>query len=96
MTGKLNRWPARLDQLQSLSGLLLVVFIWGHMFFESSILLGMESMHWVSRMLKLALCVSCGALQRTESRGAHYRLSGGLPPPRRSAMDETHPGPLAR
>jgi len=25
------------------------------------------------RMLKLALCVACGALQRTESRGAHYR-----------------------
>ena len=52
MTGKLNRWPARLDQLQSLSGLLLVVFIWGHMFFESSILLGMEAMHRVSRMFE--------------------------------------------
>jgi fumarate reductase flavoprotein subunit len=25
------------------------------------------------RMLKLALCVACGALRRTESRGAHYR-----------------------
>ena len=25
------------------------------------------------RMLKLALCVACGALQRTESRGAHFR-----------------------
>jgi len=25
------------------------------------------------RMLKLALCVACGALARTESRGAHYR-----------------------
>ena len=25
------------------------------------------------RMLKLALCVACGAQQRTESRGAHYR-----------------------
>ncbi|MEP5566810.1 MAG: fumarate reductase flavoprotein subunit [Halioglobus sp.] len=25
------------------------------------------------RMLKLALCVTCGALQRTESRGAHFR-----------------------
>lgn len=24
-------------------------------------------------MLKLALCISCGALQRTESRGSHYR-----------------------
>lgn len=27
----------------------------------------------VRRMLKLALCVAFGALQRTESRGAHYR-----------------------
>jgi fumarate reductase flavoprotein subunit len=27
----------------------------------------------LQRMLKLALCVACGALQRTESRGAHYR-----------------------
>lgn len=27
----------------------------------------------LSRMLKLALCVAEGALQRTESRGAHYR-----------------------
>jgi fumarate reductase flavoprotein subunit len=27
----------------------------------------------IQRMLKLALCVSYGALQRTESRGAHYR-----------------------
>src|SRR5206468_38945 len=25
------------------------------------------------KMLKLALCVAYGALQRTESRGAHYR-----------------------
>jgi fumarate reductase flavoprotein subunit len=24
-------------------------------------------------MIKLALCVACGALARTESRGAHYR-----------------------
>jgi len=27
----------------------------------------------VRRMLKLALCVTYGALQRTESRGAHFR-----------------------
>jgi fumarate reductase flavoprotein subunit len=27
----------------------------------------------VQKMLKLALCVALGALQRTESRGAHYR-----------------------
>jgi len=31
------------------------------------------SAYRVRRMLKLALCVAYGALQRTESRGAHYR-----------------------
>lgn len=31
------------------------------------------SAYRVPRMLKLALCVAYGALQRTESRGAHYR-----------------------
>jgi fumarate reductase subunit C len=52
MTTKLNRGPARADILQSLTGLLLVLFIWGHMFFESSILLGKDAMHWVSRMFE--------------------------------------------
>ncbi|MDD3352492.1 hypothetical protein [Zoogloea sp.] len=31
------------------------------------------SAYRVQKMLKLALCVAWGALQRTESRGAHYR-----------------------
>jgi fumarate reductase subunit C len=52
MTTKLNLWPARMDLLQSLSGLLLVIFIWGHMFFESSILLGKDAMLWVTRMFE--------------------------------------------
>lgn len=45
-------WPARMDVLQSLSGLLLVLFVWAHMFFESSILLGKEAMHWVTLMFE--------------------------------------------
>jgi fumarate reductase subunit C len=52
MTTKLNRGPARADILQSLTGLLLVLFIWGHMFFESSILLGKDAMYWVSKMFE--------------------------------------------
>ena len=52
MQHTLNRWPARLDLLQSLSGLLLVLFIWGHMFFESSILLGKDAMLWVTKMFE--------------------------------------------
>lgn len=52
MANRLNLGPARMDLLQSLSGLLLVFFIWGHMFFESSILLGKDAMLWVSRMFE--------------------------------------------
>ena len=52
MVKQLNLWPARMDVLQSLTGLLLVMFIWGHMFFESSILLGKDAMLWVTRMFE--------------------------------------------
>jgi succinate dehydrogenase subunit C len=45
-------WPALLDMLQSLSGLLLVLFVWAHMFFESSILLGKDAMYRVSKMFE--------------------------------------------
>jgi fumarate reductase subunit C len=44
-----SRWPARLDLAQSLSGLVLALFMWGHMFFVSSILLGEDVMWKVSR-----------------------------------------------
>jgi fumarate reductase subunit C len=44
--------PASMDVLQSLTGLILVVFVWSHMFFESSILLGKEAMYWVTRMFE--------------------------------------------
>ncbi len=47
-----SRGPARVDLLQSLTGLLLVLFIWGHMFFESSILLGKDAMLWVTHMFE--------------------------------------------
>ena len=49
---RLNLWPARLDVVQSLTGLALVIFIWGHMFFESSILLGKDAMYAVSRFFE--------------------------------------------
>jgi fumarate reductase subunit C len=44
--------PAIMDVLQSLTGLILVVFVWCHMFFESSILLGKDAMYWVSKMFE--------------------------------------------
>ncbi|MDE2371329.1 MAG: fumarate reductase cytochrome b subunit [Burkholderiales bacterium] len=46
---KKSRVPARLDWAQSASGLLLALFMWGHMFFVSSILLGKDAMWTVAR-----------------------------------------------
>ena len=48
----IDRWPACLDALESISGVLLLLFIWAHMFFESSILLGKEAMFHVSRLFE--------------------------------------------
>ena len=47
-----SRMPARLDFLQSASGLLLALFMWGHMFFVSSILLGKDAMWTVTRFFE--------------------------------------------
>lgn len=47
-----SRWPARLDLLQSASGLLLVLFMWGHMFFVSSILISRDAMWTVTRFFE--------------------------------------------
>jgi len=47
-----SRWPARLDVAQSLTGLALALFMWGHMFFVSSILLGKDAMWMVTRFFE--------------------------------------------
>ena len=47
-----SRWPARLDVAQSASGLVLALFMWGHMFFVSSILLGKDAMWTVTRFFE--------------------------------------------
>jgi len=49
---KKSRWPARLDGMQSASGLLLALFMWGHMVFVSSILLGQDAMWAVTRFFE--------------------------------------------
>ena len=41
-------WPARLDFLQSASGLFLALFLWVHLFAEASILLGKDAMYRVT------------------------------------------------
>ena len=47
-----SRIPARLDFLQSASGLALALFMWGHMFFVSSILLGTDAMWTVTKFFE--------------------------------------------
>jgi len=47
-----RRWPARLDWTQSVSGLVLALFMWGHMMFVSSILLGADAMWTITRFFE--------------------------------------------
>ncbi|MDR2637239.1 MAG: fumarate reductase cytochrome b subunit [Zoogloeaceae bacterium] len=47
-----SRWPALLDVLQSGSGLVLALFMWGHMFFVASILLGETAMWSITRLFE--------------------------------------------
>ena len=51
-SSEINPMPARLDLLQSLSGLFLGLFMWGHMFLVASILLGNEAMYTVTRFFE--------------------------------------------
>jgi len=47
-----SRWPARLDFAQSVSGLLLALFMWGHMFFVSSILISKDAMWTITKFFE--------------------------------------------
>ena len=47
-----SRLPARLDFVQSATGLVLALFMWGHMFFVSSILLGNDAMWTITKMFE--------------------------------------------
>lgn len=47
-TKQIDKSPARLDFIQSASGLVLALFMWGHMFFVSTILLGKDVMYQVT------------------------------------------------
>jgi fumarate reductase subunit C len=49
---KKSHWPARLDVLQSVSGLFLGLFMWGHMMFVSSILISRDAMWTVTKMFE--------------------------------------------
>jgi len=47
-----NSWPAWLDLIQGISGLVLMLFVWAHAFMVSSILLGKDAMYFVARMFE--------------------------------------------
>jgi fumarate reductase subunit C len=49
---KLHRTPARLDFIQSATGLFLALFMWLHMMFVSTILLGKDVMYNVTRFFE--------------------------------------------
>jgi fumarate reductase subunit C len=52
MVGKKSKIPARLDFLQSATGLILSLFIIFHILFESSILFGKEAMYRLTKMFE--------------------------------------------
>lgn len=47
-----SRWPARMDFAQSASGLVLGLFMWGHMFFVSSILVSKDFMWTITKFFE--------------------------------------------
>ena len=47
-----SRWPAKLDLAQSVSGLVLGVFMWGHMLFVSTILISEDAMWAVAKFFE--------------------------------------------
>jgi fumarate reductase subunit C len=53
--------PARLDRWQSITGLILALFIVGHMFFTSSILLGKEAMYKETKLFEGSFFLSTPA-----------------------------------
>jgi len=50
--GKKSRVPAKLDYIQSATGLFLGLFMWGHMFFVSSILISKDFMYTITKMFE--------------------------------------------
>ena len=58
---KKSRIPAKLDFLQSATGLILAVFIIFHILFESSILFGKESMYALTKMFEGEFLIEGGS-----------------------------------
>lgn len=58
ITGKKSKIPARLDVIQSATGLVLGLFMWGHMMFVSTILISNDFMYRISKMFEGSLFLS--------------------------------------
>ena len=56
--------PARLDLMQSASGLFLGLFMWGHMVLVASILLGKDAMYTITRFFEGYYFFGCSCVDR--------------------------------
>lgn len=56
--GKKSRLPAKLDYIQSATGLFLGLFMWGHMFFVSTILISKDFMYTITKMFEGSMFLS--------------------------------------
>lgn len=53
--GKKSKIPAKLDYMQSATGLFLGLFMWAHLFFDSSILISKDLLHTITMMFEGSL-----------------------------------------
>ncbi len=58
---KKSRTPAKLDFIQSTTGLILALFMWAHMIFVASILFGNEAMYQVTKMMEASFLIHGGS-----------------------------------
>ena len=61
MSGKKSRIPAKLDYLQSATGLFLGLFMWGHMLLVSSILISKDFMYSITKFLEASFIIDGGS-----------------------------------
>ena len=57
---KKSRIPAKLDYLQSATGLILGLFMWGHMLLVSSILISKDFMYTITKLLEASFIFEGG------------------------------------
>ena len=60
VSGKKSRIPAKLDYLQSATGLILGLFMWGHMLLVSSILISKDFMYSITKLLEASFIFEGG------------------------------------